>query len=433
MQRNLIIQAPLLLALTACSQPAPVVNVSPPQVDLPPIYTLNIVSGNNQVASSGQAFPAPLRVKVVNNQGQGVAGARLTVTTDTRICTANPTALTSDAQGEASFTLNALVATNVSCNPAVALDGSPASARSAVTFSGFIRPAQRSLSIPGTLNLPSLSVTVQDGLSSTITLNNFENLPALDDDHVYAVYSFRLDAATTTVSCNRLVGILNSSDLTSGSKTFSLPSIAMGAACGGTTGSITAMQHNALSLSLQPLTPAAPAAGSIPNPFLVATYTTPPSGNSANATAVSTTYGLFNRTEFQVPSTAEGTVVLESPFLSYNHANSRAVVTLRGLEPAPPSHFYTVYRQNDAGAVFRLGTVSIAGRTVTVSLTATLPTPSNASPPASSLVDQKNEFYRIFITLEPVAQTEGDFASPNPAPLVVLDTGSPGVWQFRVR
>jgi len=38
----------------------------------------------------------------------------------------------------------------------------------------------------------------------------------------------------------------------------------------------------------------------------------------------------------------------------------------------------------------------------------------------------------IFITLEPVAQTEGDFAGPDPAPLVVLDTGT-GVWQFRVR
>ncbi len=422
-----------LLVLAACSQPAPVVNVAPPQVNLPPAYTLNIVSGNNQVASSGQTFPSPLRVKVLNSQAQGVAGVRLSVTTDARVCTANPTTLTTDAQGEASFTLSALAATNVACNPAVAIDGGAASARGAVTFTGFIRPGQRELAVPPTLSLPLLDVAVQDGATSFITLDNFQNLPALDADHIYAVYSFRLEAATTAVTCNRLIGFLDSADLGGGSKTFSLPPVAMGTACGGTTGSIATMQHNALSLTLQPRIPASPSTTSLPNPFLLATYTTPAPGGSTTATAESTTYGLFNRQPFQTPSDATGVVVLESPFLSYNHANSRAVITLRGLEPAPPSHFYTLYRQNEAGTIFRLGTVNIAGRTVAASLTATLPTPSNASPPATSLVDQKGEFHRIFVTLEPVAQTEGDFASPNPAPLVVLDTASPGVWQFRVR
>lgn len=423
----------LLLLLAACSQPAPVVNVVPPQVNLPAPNSLNIVSGNNQVASSGQSFPAPLTVKVVNAEGNGVAGARLNVTADTRLCVPSATSLTTNAQGEASFTLAAQAATNVSCSTTVALEGSPASSRTGVTFTGFIRPAQRVLQIPNTLNLPQLNVSIQDGATSTITLDSFQNLPALDTDHTYAVYSFRRDPATTAVSCVRLAGVLDATDLSNGSKTFSLPPIAMGAACGGTTGSINAMGHNALSLSLQPLTPAAPSTTAVPNPFLVATYTTPAPSASTTATAQSTTYGLFNLTPFQVPAEATGTIVMESPFLSYNHANSRAVITLRGLEPAPPSHFYTVYRQNEAGTIFRLGTVNITGRTVAVSLTASLPTPANNTPPATSLVDQKGEFHRVFVTLEPVAQTEGDFASLNPGPLVVLDTAAPGVWQFRVR
>ncbi len=392
----------LLLLLAACSQPAPVVNVAPPQVNLPAPNSVNIVSGNNQVASSGQSFPAPLTVKVVNAEGNGVAGARLNVTADTRLCVPSATSLTTNAQGEASFTLAAQAATNVSCSTSVSLEGSPASSRTGVTFTGFIRPAQRVLQIPNTLNLPQLAVSIQDGATSTITLDSFQNLPALDADHTYAVYSFRRDPATTAVSCVRLAGVLDATDLSNGSKTFSLPPIAMGAACGGTTGSINAMGHNALSLSLQPLTPAAPSTTAVPNPF-------------------------------QVPAEATGTIVMESPFLSYNHANSRAVITLRGLEPAPPSHFYTVYRQNEAGTIFRLGTVNITGRTVAVSLTASLSTPANSTPPATSLVDQKGEFHRVFVTLEPVAQTEGDFASLNPGPLVVLDTATPGVWQFRVR
>lgn len=424
---------PPLLLLASCSQPAPVVNVTPPQVNLPDLNSVNIISGNSQVAMSGQNFPSPLTVKVVNNQGVGIPNAKLNVLADTRLCVPSATSLTTDAQGEASFTLAAQAATNVSCSTTVALEGSPASSRTGVTFTGFIRPAQRVLQIPNTLNLPQLAAAIQDAANSTITLNGFQNLPALDADHTYAVYSFRRDPATTAVSCVRLAGVLDATDLSNGSKTFTLPAINMGAACGGTTGSIAAMGHNALSLSLQPLTPAAPSTTAVPNPFLVATYTTPAPGGSTTATAQPTTYGLFNLTPFQVPAGATGTVVMESPFLSYNHANSRAVITLRGLEPAPPSHFYTVYRQNEAGAIFRLGTVNIAGRTVAVSLTASLPVPDNSTPPATSLVDQKGEFHRVFVTLEPVAQNEGDFASPNPSPLLVLDTATPGVWQFRVR
>ncbi len=423
----------LLIGLTACSQPAPVVNVSPPQVTLPSAHSLNIVSGNNQVASSGQAFPNPLVVKVLNAQGQGVAGVKLSVTADTRLCQPSSTALTTDAQGEASFTLTAQAATGVSCSTAVAIDGSAASSRGVVTFTGFIRPAQRQLAIPSPLSLPSIDVQIQDGSNSSITLNNFQNLPALDADHVYAVYSFRKEPTTTAVSCVRLVGVLNSGDLTTGSKTFTLTPVAMGTACGGTTGSISTMQHNALSLSLQPLLPPQPGASAVPNVFLLASYATPSASGTAAATAQATAYGLSNTSLFEVPAGASGTVVLESPYLAYNYVNSRVVVTLRNLEPPPPGHFYTIYRQNQANQVFRLGTVSVTGRRAVVSLTSSLPTPSNATPPATSLVDQKGEFQKVFVTLEPVAVGEGDFASPDPSPLVVLDTTSPGVWQLGLR
>ena len=81
---------------------------------------IQIVSGNGQVQLVGQALPAPLVVKVVNNSGTPIAGAKVTFSVASGTATVSPTTATTDATGLAStqVTLGSS-AGNVQVNAAV--------------------------------------------------------------------------------------------------------------------------------------------------------------------------------------------------------------------------------------------------------------------------------------------------------------------------
>jgi hypothetical protein len=81
---------------------------------------IQIVSGNGQVQLVGQALPAPLVVKVVNNSGTPIAGAKVTFSVASGAATVTPSTATTDATGLASaqVTLGSS-AGNVQINAAV--------------------------------------------------------------------------------------------------------------------------------------------------------------------------------------------------------------------------------------------------------------------------------------------------------------------------
>jgi hypothetical protein len=182
----------IMIALIAC-QPAPVVNVSPTPVTFPATYSLIKVSGDAQTGKATEAFAAKLKIKAVNDKGEGVPNVSLHAITDPRFCTLETTSLTTGPDGSAEIGLTAGSLGNVTCSSSVNVNGTSAS-NASVSFSSFVRPLQRALSRPATPALPSLNAIITEPPALSFPNLGSANLPPMDADHAYGVYLATLDA-----------------------------------------------------------------------------------------------------------------------------------------------------------------------------------------------------------------------------------------------
>ena len=451
MQWSRGIGALLVLALAGCSQPAPIINVQPPQVNVPapivnvpapsipntPTYSLNILSGNQQVGASGMAFPAPLVVQAVDAKGQGVPDLSLNISTDSRLCSLPSELPLTNAEGKVSLVLTAGVATNVVCQTTFTLNGQPASSRSSVSFTSFVRPAQRNLKLPESLSLPSAAVAIQDGAQSSFAFSEFRNWPRLPPAYRLNAYAYRA-GPNGEVDCVRFLGSFPDTEIGAGTLTVSLSLSTQTLAaltCGvlpANTGSVAAMSLNAVAVVLQTnTTPPSSNPNVVESAFLRGFFTTPAREATGRADLYLWGVGLERALRFDMPASAQGVLSLESPYLAYNAYNSGFKATFSNFPRNPAGYRYAVYRSNRDARTFRVGSFSVDTSGNPIELNFRLPLPSNATPPGQPL-DQKGEFNRVFVTLEPVANDD-EFASTLAGSLVVMDTETAGAWTMRVR
>jgi hypothetical protein len=374
---------------------------------IPATLTLNTVSGNNQIVSSGAASPAPLVVQVLSSSG-AATGVALNASTDARYCSVAPLNATTDASGNASFTVSALGVAGVNCTTAIAIVGQPAS-RGALNFTTIIRPAQRALTAVSSPNLPTATVSVTDaGLGAgSVTVGAASNLPTPDANHVYGVYLAKQDASGN-VSAVTLLG-----------KTSSFPSGALTAPT-----NLATAGFNVVALVLQ-------SAGSgrvdnLNNATLISAFTPVPSG-TASVTLSLTSNGLRLPAPYSLPSSAGATVVSTNPNLNLGVAGDGISVEWSGLSVAPSGWDYVVYATDASSAMTRLGTFNSNGRAGTFNYNS--PQPSNTAPVPTAITDAKPKFSRVFLTLEPTSSGDGGFASAAPGATVVLDNAS-SAWTF---
>lgn len=451
MQWSRGIAALLVLAAAGCTQPAPVVNVEPPVINMPapvvnvpapsapggPTYSLNIVSGNQQVGSSGAAFPAPLVVQAVDAKGQGVPDLSINVLTDSRLCSLPAEIPLTNAEGKLSIVLSAGVATDVVCPTVFTLNGQAASSRGSVSFTSFIRPAQRGLRLPTSLALPSVAVGIEDGAQSRFAFSEFRNWPVLSPAYRLNAYAYRA-GPNGEIDCVRFLGSFPETvEVGAGTLTVSLSlvgSVPAALTCGvapGLTGSAAALSLNVVAVVLQSSsTPPSSSPSVVESPFLLGFFPTPARDGTSRADLYLWGVGLERALLFEMPTSAQGVLSLESPYLAYNAYNSGFRAIFSGFPRNPAGYRYAVYRTNRDARTFRVGSFSVGTSGAPVELSYRLPLPSNSNPPGQPL-DQKGEFGRVFVTLEPVA--DGEFPSNLAGRVVVLDTETEGAWTMRVR
>jgi hypothetical protein len=457
MQWSRGIGALLVLALVGCSQPAPIINVQPPQVNVPapivnvpapsvptsPTYSLNILSGNQQVGASGMAFPAPLVVQAVDAKGQGVPDLSLNVSTDSRLCSFPTELPLTNAEGKLSLVLTAGAATDVVCQTMFTLNGLSASSRSSVSFSSYIRSAQRNLIVSPTVSLPSAIVTIEDATQSRFAFSDFSNWPLLPPSHVFAAYAFRF-GPRAEIECVRYLGNFPENVNPVGILTVSLsmgtlPSSPTG--CGSVgpgpvnnTGSAAALFINAVAVVLQStLFPPTSTPDIVRAAFLIGTGTAPSAGGSTRMDLTLRAFGPQSLIRFEVaPYSPQGRLTLESPYLAYNAYNSGFSATFSNFPRNPPGFRYAVYRVNADERRFRIARFAVDGSEEPIKISYRLPQPSNATPPGQAL-DQKSEFRRVFVTLEPVSVDDQQFPTSFPGSILLMDTENAGAWTMRVR
>jgi hypothetical protein len=386
-----------LVSVTAC-------NSAP---GIPATLTLNQVSGNNQIGSSGTAVAAPLVVQVVSGAGPA-GGVALTASSDPRFCTVSPATASTDASGNASFTVTALGTAGVNCATAIAIVGQPA-ARGAVSFTTSIRPAQRALSAVANPNLPSATASVTDaGLGAgSVTVSAVSNLPTPDSNHVYGVYLAKQDASGN-VSAVTLLG-----------KTSGFPSAAFTAPT-----NLAGAGFNVLAIVLQ--SAGVGRVDNLNNATLVAPFT-PVTAGTASVSLTLTSNGLRLPAPYSLPATAAATVISTNPNIGVGVAGDGISVEWSGLSVAPSGWEYVVYASDAGGTNTRLGTFGSNGRGGTFNFNS--PQPSNSTPAPGAITDGKAKFSRVFVTLEPTSSGDGGFASATAGATVVLDNAS-NAWTF---
>jgi hypothetical protein len=393
----------LLLAIGAVSVTA--CNTTTPSI--PATLTLNAVSGNNQIASSGTAAAAPLIAQVVSASG-GVAGVALVASSDTRFCTVSPASAITDLSGNASFTVTALNVTGVNCPSSLTVVGQPTS-RGTVNFSTAIRPAQRTLSPVTPLALPGATVDVTDvgAAAGSVTVSAASNLPTPDANHTYGVYIAKQDSNG------------NISNVTLLGKTSSFPSVAL-----ATPVNLAGAGFNVVAIALQSI-----GTGKLDNlgsASLITSFT-PVAAGTANVSLGLSSDGLRIPSAYTLPTAASAQVALTNPNLGLGVASDGISVTLSGLPENPSGWTYAVYATDDAAVTTRLGLFNSNARGGTFNFNSA--PPSNAAATPTSITDAKAKFSRVFVTLEPVSGGDGGLANSTPGSSVVLDNTS-SAWTF---
>ncbi len=373
---------------------------------LPTTLTLNQLSGNNQIASSGAAAPAPLVVQVVS-VGGAAAGITVATSSDTRYCTVSPASVATDASGNASFSLTALSITGVACTTSFAIVGQPAS-RGALNYSTAIRPAQRTLSA-GVVALPSASATVTDAgsLASSVNVSAASNLPTPDANHTYGVYLAKKDASGN-VSAVTLLGTTASFPL---SAAFTGPV------------NLASSSYNVIAVNLQ-----ASGTGKIANfeNATLVTAFTPVASGTATVTISLSSDGLRIPAPFTLPANASAQASLTNPNLNLGVAGDGISLTWNALPINPSGWKYALYAGDASGATTRLSAFNSNGQSGNVNFSS--PAPANGALP-SSITDLKAQFTRVFITLEPISSGDGGYASGAAGAVIALDSGS-SAWVF---
>ena len=387
------------VSVTACN------TTTPPGV--PVTLTLNAVSGNNQIASSGAVAAAPLIAQVVSASG-GVAGVTLSASSDTRFCTVSPASVSTDSSGNASFTVTALNVTGVNCATSLAIVGQPTS-RGTVNFSTAIRPAQRALSPVAPLALPNATVDLSDAgaAAGSVTVSAASNLPAPDANHTYGVYIAKQDL-NGNISGVTLLG-----------KTSSFPSAALAAPV-----NLAGAGFNVVAIALQSI-----GTGKLENlnSASLITLFTPVAAGTANVSVGLSSDGLRIPSAYTLPATANAQVALTNPNLSLGVASDGISVSISGLPVNPSGWTYAVYATDDAAVTTRLGLLGSNARGGTFNFSSA--PPSNAVPAPTGITDSKAKFSRVFVTLEPVSGGDGGLASSTPGSSVILDNAS-SAWTF---
>ncbi len=372
----------------------------------PSTYTLNPASNSNQIAASGSSVN--VAVQLVDVGGAGVGNIKLSALADVRYCTVSPAGATTDASGNASFSVTALGITGVNCTTGITVVGASTS-RATVNFATFIRPAQRGLSVPATVALPNGAATVTDAgaAASSISLSSIANLPAPDSNHTYGVYLAKQDL-NGNVTGQTLLG-----------KTAVLPPLAafvgpVNLASGG---------YNVLEVALQSV-----GAGKLDvtnSASLIGNFT-PVAAGTANVTLGVNADGLRVTTPFSLPSGASAQMTLSNPNLNLGVAGDGISLAWSGLPQNPGGYSYLVYATDGAALTSRLGAFTSNGRSGTFKFESQAP--ANGAIP-SGITDLKTKFDRVFVTLEPTSAGDGGTASGTPGTLVVLDNAS-NAWTF---
>jgi hypothetical protein len=129
------------------------------------VYSLNYASGaaQSQVIAAGSS--ANLGVNVSVGSGGNVSGLSLTASVNNGYCTLASGSATTDASGNASFSVSAGPASNLSCTVTVGLP-SVVTSRGTLGFSVGIRGLQRALTAPAaTLSVPTTPTATSLDLS----------------------------------------------------------------------------------------------------------------------------------------------------------------------------------------------------------------------------------------------------------------------------
>jgi hypothetical protein len=406
----------IMIALIAC-QPAPVVNVSPTPVTFPATYSLIKVSGDAQTGKATEAFAAKLKIKAVNDKGEGVPNVSLHAITDPRFCTLETTSLTTGPDGSAEIGLTAGSLGNITCSSSVNVNGTSAS-NASVSFSSFVRPLQRALSRPATPALPSLNAIITEPPALSFPNLGSANLPPVDADHAYGVYLATLDANGNVTS-----GSLKFAGKIAGTPLAYTPATPLPA---------NFLNANAIVLVLYGVnTPSGTVTNSsfVNSNVLAARFTPLTAPGSSNTTMSIPGTGLNGALEpYALPTNLAGLMSLSNSSVNNGLASDTLNLTITGLETSSPNYRFVTYRTDAAGQTVRIRTVTIDASTSTTSFSVSLPPLSNATNP-TTIADRRAEFSRVFVTLEPVAVTDKSFPSSSPSPVVVLDTGTGGSWQ----
>jgi hypothetical protein len=384
------------LSLASCSSSS----------SLPSTYTLNPTGSTNQITASGSSVN--VGVQVVDASSSGVGNIKLSALSDARYCTVSPATATTDASGNAAFTVTTLGITGVNCTTGITVVGASAS-RATVNFATFVRPAQRGLSVPNSVVLPTGTATITDAgaSASSITISSVANLPTPDSSHTYGVYLAKQDI-NGNVTGQTLLG-----------KTAVLPPTA---AFAGPV-NLASSGYNVLEIALQ--SAGAGKLDVINSASLIGTFT-PVAAGSANATLGVNADGLRVTTPFSLPSTANGQITLSNPNLNLGVAGDGISLAWTGLPQNPGGYSYIVFATDATAITTRLGSFSSNGRSGTFKFESQAP--ANGALP-SSISDLKTKFDRVFVTLEPTSAGDGGTASSAPGALIVLDNAS-SAWTF---
>lgn len=197
------------LALIGCQTAAPTVPNNPIT------YALNYGTGAQQNLTIAAGSSATLAVNVSSSTDGTVSGLALTATTNNGYCTLASGNATTDASGNASFTVNAGTGGNLSCTVSVSLPSVNAS-RATVNFTVSIRAIQRSLTAPvASLSIattPNPTTISLAGVSAQMTLSSphaalgsandslnlrIAGLPALPNTFTYVLWATNAASVTT--------------------------------------------------------------------------------------------------------------------------------------------------------------------------------------------------------------------------------------------
>jgi hypothetical protein len=201
----------LIPALFACQTSVP---------NNPITYALNYGTAAQQNLVLAAGSSATLAVTVSSSAGGGVAGLMLSANLNNGYCTLPASSAITDANGNASFSVNAGTGGNLACAVTVSLPSVNAS-RAAVNFSLNIRPIQRLLTAPvSSLTVAGTTISLA-GVSAQMSLTSpnaalgssndsfnlrVSGLPALPNTLSYVLWATNAAGVTTGLDVWRNTG-----------------------------------------------------------------------------------------------------------------------------------------------------------------------------------------------------------------------------------